>query len=146
MVSLHSLANIQIYKSRSVHFCTSSHDFRYIKNLFLYPSKRHNSVENVTICKTLTYFGASVHRFRDTIIINCWPSRSRSRLRSIIFPWHHSTANVKIYKRLIHIYVLAFTVSRILHFFNSKGRTKSRSTIFAMTQFDAKYQTYGVNV
>ena len=57
--------------------------------------------------------------------------------------WHNSIGNIKIYKRLRLIFVQTLTISDILkfiYFLPSKSRSKSSSTIFAMTTFDSKYQ------
>ena len=66
--------------------------------------------------KTLKHFCASFYHFRDIKILNFLHSESRSRSQVQFLHGHRLMANVKIYKRLPHIFALALTVSGILRF------------------------------
>ena len=107
-------------------FCAGSYHFRDIIFYFIsLPSKSRSRSQSTIFAmtsfagkchnlqKSPTHFCASCYRFRIFFILFL-PSKSKLRSRSTISQWHHSMANVKIYKGLPHIFALALTVSKIL--------------------------------
>ena len=76
-----SMTNINIYKSRRMHFCSSSHHYILKFLIFLSSESRSRSWSKIfamtafdskyqNLQKTPTYFCTSSHRFRDINILN----------------------------------------------------------------------------
>ena len=66
--------------------------------------------------KTLRYVCASSHSFRDINILNCCPSKGRSRSRNTIFAKTSYDGKCQNLQKTLNIFALAFTVSEILKF------------------------------
>ena len=92
----HLLANIKIYKSCHMSFCTSSHDFRYINLSNFHLKNRSTSWctmitmrpfddKHQNLQKSSMHFRANCNRFRDIIISNFLLSKTRPRSLSQIF-------------------------------------------------------------
>ena len=75
----------------------------------------------------------------DSEILTFWPSKSRSKSQCTIFANNHLMANVKIYKRLQHVFsVYHFRDIKILNILPSKASSRLPSKIFTFAPFDTK--------
>ena len=110
----HSVSRFKIYKRLSNIFYASSHRFRDVNILNVWPSKSRSRsqstslamkhlIVNVKIYNWLPHIFALAHTVWKILIFILLPSKCRSRSRSTSLAWYHSMANVKIFKWLPHI-------------------------------------------
>ena len=123
--NLFTLANFQLFKSRSVHFFASSHRFRHkYLNFFNFQKVGQSTIFAITPidgkCQNLqmspTHFCATLTVSQIKINKKFGPSKSRSRSRSEIFTITPFDGKCQICKCLPLIFTLDLTVSEIYHY------------------------------
>ena len=113
------------------HFCTSSYHFRVI-NIFNFRPPESRSWSWSTIFTIISFDGKCQNL-----------QNIQTHLGVQFLQRHHSMASVKIYKRLSHIFCTSshhFRDINILNCLPLKRRSRTKTTIFAMTPFDGKCQ------